>query len=85
MVRALELMIIFSGFFIVYLAFNGYRRINNNSLLYLGIGFSLLTIGSIIEGVLYELLTIDLLKAHLIEALFQLGGFIFVIYSIYSR
>ena len=85
LIRIMEAMIILCGFTIVYIALRGYRESNNRSLAYLAAGFAFLTIGSIIEGMFYEVIGVSLLEAHAVEAFFQLAGFLSVIYGIYVR
>ncbi|MEB3859581.1 MAG: hypothetical protein LRS43_00055, partial [Desulfurococcales archaeon] len=63
----------------------GYKAAGNRSLAYLALGFAFLTLGSVIEGVLYELLGRELLEAHVVETFFQFSGFLSVIYGIYVR
>jgi hypothetical protein len=84
-VRAMEALIIACGLLIVLIALRGYRKARNPSLAYLALGFALLTLGSVVEGLLYELLGMDLLKAHAVETFFQLSGFLSVVYGIYVR
>lgn len=77
------------GAFIVYLAYTGYRRNASKPLLYAGIGFSLITAGTITEGVLYVVVgqissVVDLLAATATGTIVTILGFVAIIYSIYS-
>lgn len=72
------------GAFIVYLAYMGYRRNASKPLLYAGLGFALITAGTVTEGILYVLLGAELLTATATGTIVTIVGFITIIYSIYS-
>jgi hypothetical protein len=72
------------GAFIVYLAYVGYRRNASKPLLYAALGFAFITLGTIIEGILYVALGTELLAATATGTVVTILGFITVIYSIYS-
>ena len=81
---ATKLAALFLGAFIVYLAYRGYRRNSSRPLLYVALGFCLITIGTIAEGVLYVLAGSDLLAAIATGTSVTVLGFAAIIYSIYS-
>ena len=72
------------GAFIVYLAYKGYKRNSSKPLLYVALGFALITAGTIAEGVLYVLLGSELLSAIATGTALVVLGFVVIIYSIYS-
>ena len=77
------------GAFIVYLAYMGYRRNASKPLLYAGMGFALITAGTITEGILYVVMgqissVTDLLTATATGTVVTILGFTAIIYSIYS-
>jgi hypothetical protein len=72
------------GAFIVYLAYVGYKRNASKPLLYAGLGFALITIGTIMEGILYVLMGTELLAATGIGTIATILGFVTIIFSIYS-
>jgi hypothetical protein len=72
------------GAFIVYLAYMGYRRNASKPLLYAGLGFALITAGTVTEGILYVLLGTELLAATATGTIVTIFGFIAIIISIYS-
>ena len=72
------------GAFIVYLAYMGYRRNASKPLLFAAMGFALITVGTVIEGILYVLVGAELLTATATGTIVTIFGFITVIYSIYS-
>jgi hypothetical protein len=76
------------GAFIVYLAYRGYRRNASKPLLYVSMGFALITAGTVIEGLLYNVFRYEgitaLLAAIGAGTVVTILGFIVIIYSIYS-
>jgi hypothetical protein len=72
------------GAFIVYLAYRGFRRNRSTPLLYVAIGFALITAGTIAEGLLYVIIGSELLEATAVGTAITILGFISIIYSIYS-
>lgn len=72
------------GAFIVYLAYKGYRRNKSQPLLYVALGFALITAGTILEGVLFVLFQIDLRAALAAGTVLTVIGFLSIVYSIYS-
>jgi len=72
------------GGFIVYLAYKGYKRNSSKPLLYVALGFALITAGTIAEGILYVLLGSELLSAIAAGTAVVVLGFVVIIYSIYS-
>lgn len=79
-----KIIALFLGAFIVYLAYRGYRRNATKPLLYVALGFGLITAGTIAEGVLYILLGSELLVAVAAGTIVTVLGFLSIIYSIYS-
>ncbi len=72
------------GAFIVFLAYKGYKRNSSKPLLYVAIGFALITAGTIAEGILYVILGSELLSAMATGTAIMVLGFVVIIYSIYS-
>ena len=72
------------GAFIVYLAYIGYRRNASKPLLYAAFGFTFITLGTVVEGIFYVVLGVELLAATAAGTLVTIFGFVTVIYSIYS-
>jgi len=83
-VTVIKLVALLSGAFIVYLAYKGYRRNTSKPLLYVAIGFALITAATIVEGILYVIIGSDLLVALFISTIITVIGFVAIIYSIYS-
>jgi hypothetical protein len=83
-ITVIKLVALFLGAFIVYLAYKGYRRNASRPLLYVALGFALITAATMIEGILYVIVGTDLLVALLISTLITVIAFTAIIYSVYS-
>lgn len=81
---AAKVVALFLGAFIVYLAYRGYRRNRSRPLLYVAVGFAMITAGTIVEGVLYVMLGSVLLAAIAAGTAVTVLGFIMILYSIYA-
>ena len=82
--RATKAIALLLGAFIVYLAYRGYRRNNSKPLRFVALGFSLITTGTVLEGLFYEILGQELLAAIAVGTAVTVVGFLTIIYSIYS-
>jgi uncharacterized membrane protein (DUF441 family) len=83
-VTVIKLVALLLGTFVVYLAYKGYKRNNSKPLLYVALGFGLITAATIVEGILYVIIGSDLLMALFISTIITVIGFVAIIYSIYS-
>ena len=83
-ITVIKLFALFLGAFIVYLAYRGYRRNASKPLLYVALGFALITTATMIEGILYVIIGSDLLVALFISSLITVMAFVAIIYSVYS-
>lgn len=83
-VTVIKLFALVLGTFIVYLAYKGYRRNASKPLLYVALGFALITAATMVEGILYVIVQSDLIVALLASTLVTVIGFIAIIYSVYS-
>ncbi len=81
---AAKVIALFLGAYIVYLAYRGYRRNDSKPLLFVSLGFALITAGTIAEGILYVILGSDLLAAIATGTAVTVAGFIAIIYSIHT-
>lgn len=78
-----KVIALFLGAFIVYLAYKGYRRNASKPLLYVALGFGLITGATLLEGVMFVILQSDILAAIAIGTVVTVIGFVVIIYSIY--
>ena len=84
LVTSTKLAALILGAFIVYLAYKGYRRNRSKPLLYVAVGFALITAGTFAEGILYVVLGSALLAAIAAGTIVTLLGFAAILYSIYA-
>ncbi len=82
--RIVKIVIVVLGTILVYLAAKGYRRSKSKAMIFLSLGFALVTIGSVLAGVLFEFLGFELIDVSIIESIMIILGFACVIYSIYG-
>ena len=80
----MRLIALVLGAFIVYLAFRGYRRNVSKPLLYVALGFALITAGTLLEGLMFVIMGSDILAAIAAEGVLTVSGFLAILYSIYS-
>lgn len=78
------LMVVMGGA-ITYFAYTAYRRTRSRSLGFLAAGFALVTIGSALAGVAFEILGVWLGLGVLIEGTFVLVGFSLIAYSLVAE
>jgi hypothetical protein len=83
--RGLEGAILVMGALIASASLRAYFATRRASLGFLGAGFVLVTIAAAFAGVVYELLTHDLLTAWIVSASFDAVGFGLILYSILRR
>jgi hypothetical protein len=78
----LQSVIVILGLIIIYYATRGYRKTNNKSLLFLGLGFLFVTIGAVAAGLLFQFLNASIYEVETIEAASEVVGFVLIVYSI---
>ena len=80
--RAFEGLTLLVGAGIAFASFRAYARSRDRGLAWLGAGFILVTVASALAGVLYEVITHDLLTAWTVSATVDFVGFCLILYSI---
>jgi len=89
-VTIVKIVALIFGMYIVYLAYKGYRRNSSRPLLFVSIGFTLITAATVVEGALYVFIAplsdpiSNLLLALLLSTTITVVGFVAILYSIYS-
>lgn len=84
LLRALKLVIVLLGTVLVYLGIKGYRRRRSKDMIFLSLGFGLITAGSVAAGILFEFLGFELIEVSIVESIMVIAGFSSLIYSIYG-
>jgi hypothetical protein len=80
--RATEGFVLVIGAVISFASLRAYRRTGGSSLAYLGVGFVLVTVAAALAGIVYELISHDLLTSWLVSALLDGAGFALILFSI---
>lgn len=80
--RSLQIAIALAGVVVVYYAYRGHKKTGSRSLLFLAFGFVFVTVGTVVDGLLFEFLDFDIISSEIVEACSQLLGFLLIIYSI---
>lgn len=83
-ISAVEILALVIALFLVLLAFRGYRKTQSRSLLAGAIGFGILGVASLVEGVFYDLLGFSLIEAQALRSTLTAIGFVILLYSIYK-
>lgn len=69
---------------LVYQAYKAWRKSNDGRMFRLGLGFALLMLSVVVEGLVFQALVPgDLMVAHLVEAATQLAAFAVLIWALY--
>lgn len=76
-------LVLIVGGVITFFAYKAYRRTRQPALRYLSVGFGLVTLGLVLAGMLYELLSVPLMTGILLESLLVLAGFLVIARSLY--
>jgi hypothetical protein len=90
LVTIIKVAALILGTYVAYLAYKGYMRNSSRPLLFVAVGFTLITAATVIEGLLYVVIApmtdsiSNLLLALFVSTTITLIGFISIIYSIYS-
>lgn len=82
--RSFKLVIVLLGTVLIYLGLKGYRRNKSQEMIFLTLGFALITAGSVAAGVLFEFLGFRLVDVEIVESAMVILGFASLIYSIYG-
>lgn len=76
-------LILALGALLTSLTYRAYRRTDAGSLRALAIGFGIITIGSLLAGVVHQFTDLDILVGVLIHSTLVLVGFAVITYSVY--
>lgn len=82
--RAVKITIVLLGLVLVYLAAKSYRQNGKIEMVFLSAGFALITVGSVVAGVLFEFMGLSLTQVSIVEGLMVVVGFMLIIYAIYG-
>ena len=73
------------GLLITYQAYKGYRTYGSEPMLYVAIGFLFISIGSVIEGVLFDVVGLSIFMSGTIQTAIVAVGMLVILYSLYGQ
>lgn len=73
------------GLLITYQAYRGYSIYGSKPMLYVAIGFLFISIGAVIEGVLFDVVGLSIFLAGTIQTTVVAVGMVIVLYSLYGQ
>jgi hypothetical protein len=73
------------GLLISYQAFKGYRSYGSEPMLYVAIGFLFISVGSVIEGVLFDVFDLSIFLSGTIQTGIVAVGMVVILYSLYGQ
>jgi hypothetical protein len=66
-------------------AYQGYRHYGSEPMLYVALGFLFISIGSVIEGILFDVVGLSIFLAGTIQTGIVALGMVVVLYSLYGQ
>lgn len=79
-----KLLVLLLGLLIAAKAYRGYARHGSTAMFYLAIGFVIISVGTVIEGLLFELLELEIFLASAIQTVIAAVGMLVILYSLYG-
>lgn len=83
-ISAVEVVSLVIALVLVTLAYRGYRRSGSRSLLLAAVGFAILGVASLTEGLLFSVVGLSLDEAHAFRSTLTAFGLLVLLYSIYK-
>jgi hypothetical protein len=73
------------GLLITYQAYRGYTAHGSEPMLYVAIGFLFISVGSVIEGVLFDVVGLSIFLAGTMQTVIVAIGMLVILYSLYGK
>jgi hypothetical protein len=73
------------GLLITYQAYRGYRVHGSEPMLYVAIGFLFISVGSVIEGLLFDLVGLSIFLSGTIQTAIVACGMLVILYSLHGN
>ncbi len=73
------------GFLIAHQAYRGYRVYGSRPMLFVAIGFVFISVGAIVEGLLFEILDFSIFLAGTVQTTIVAIGMVIILYSLYGQ
>ncbi|WP_433633549.1 DUF7521 family protein [Halomicrococcus sp. NG-SE-24] len=80
-----KIVVVVIGLLIARQSYRAYLRYENRPMLYLAIGFAIISVGAVIEAVLYEVMNLSIFYAGMIQTTIVAIGMVAILYSLYGR
>ena len=84
LLRILKTLVVILGSVLIYLSSKSYRKTKGKNMLFLAIGIAIMTIGSVLAGLSFELLGLSLRQVSIVETIMIVIGFMMLLYSVYG-
>lgn len=78
-----KIVVVLLGLFIAFQGLRAFQRENNVRMLFLAAGFVFVSVGSVLEGVLYDVLQFSVFVAGMVQTVFVAVGMLLILYSLY--
>lgn len=79
-----KLVVLTVGFFIAFQAYRGYVRHGSVAMRYLSVGFAFISVGTVVEGLLFEFTGLNIFLAGVIQTIISALGMLIILYSLYG-
>ena len=73
------------GLLIAHQAYRGYREFDSKPMLYVAIGFLFVSVGAIIEGILFDVFKFSIFLAGTVQTAIVAIGMMVILYSLYGQ
>lgn len=83
-ISIVEILSLIIALVLVALAYGGYRKSGNRTMLSAAVGFAMLGVASLVEGLLYDIVGLSLEDAHAFRSTLTALGLVILLYSIHK-
>ncbi|WP_435182937.1 DUF7521 family protein [Halobellus sp. EA9] len=73
------------GLLITYQAYRGYRTYGSEPMRYVAVGFLFISVGSVVEGILFDVVGLSIFLAGSIQTALVAIGMLVILYSLYGQ
>jgi hypothetical protein len=83
-ITIVEILSLIIALVLVVLAYGGYRKSGSRTMLSAAVGFAMLGVASLVEGLLYDIVGLSLEDAHAFRSTLTALGLVILLYSIHK-
>ncbi|MDG5777153.1 hypothetical protein VB773_12415 [Haloarculaceae archaeon H-GB2-1] len=73
------------GFLIAHQAYRGYRVHGSKPMFYVAVGFVFISVGAVIEGILFEVIDLEIFIAGTVQTTIVAIGMVIILYSLHGN